>query len=134
MLYDEHCGMCTALAAWLAEHGKGLSVAPIGSPTGAELLRDLSATERYASVHVVDDAGRRRSAGAAVPVVLATLPAGRPGAAIARRLPWASELGYRLVARHRGTISKLLRLSRAVRRESGRRQAREHGRGGRPES
>jgi len=121
VLYDEACGMCTALAEWLAERADGrLSVAAIGSPTGEVLLRDLERDERYASVHVVDGAGRRCSGGAAVPVVLAALPHGRAAAWLTRRVPWATELGYRLVARHRGTISRLLGVSRGERRAPGR--------------
>ena len=124
MLYDEACGMCTALAEWLARRTDGdLAAAAIGSPTGDALLRDLTPGERYASVHVVDGTGRRFSGGAAMPAVLAALPHGRPAAWLARRLPGATALGYGLVARHRGTISRLLRVSRGERRASGRPRA-----------
>ena len=132
VLYDEACGMCMVLAEWLADRaGGGLSVAAIGSPVGDVLLRDLTPAERYASVHVVDAAGRRSSAGAAVPVILATLPHGRVPAWLARRTPRATELGYRLVARHRGTISKLLGVSRAQRRATDSPPAGARSRGGR---
>ena len=124
VLYDEACGMCTALAQWLAERTEGdLAVAAIGSPTGDSLLRDLTPGERYARVHVVDGTGRRFSGGAAVPLVVAALPHGRPVAWLARRLPSATALGYGLVARHRGTISRLLRVSRGARRAPGRLRA-----------
>lgn len=116
--------MCTALAQWLVDRTEGhLAVAAIGSPTGDALLRDLTPGERYASVHVVDGTGRRFSGGAAVPLVLAELPYGGPVAWLARRLPSATELGYGVVARHRRTISRLLRISRGARRASGRPRA-----------
>lgn len=101
MLYDEDCGFCTRLAARLADAPE-IAAAPIGSPLGSLLLRDLSPAERYASVHVVDTLGRRRSAGAALPPLLRRLPGGRPVAAACEALPGLTEYGYQLVARNRG--------------------------------
>lgn len=109
VLYDEGCGFCTALAGRLARIGRDLVVEPIGSPVGQRLLADLGPEERYAAVHVVDASGRRSSAGAAVPLVLARLPGGRLPAAVAARTPRLTEAGYRLIARNRGAISRLTR-------------------------
>lgn len=103
LLYDEGCGFCTRLAARLAK-APGIAAAPIGSPVGSLLLRDLSRVERYASVHVVDRIGRRWSAGAALSPLLRGLPGGRPVAAACDALPGLAEHGYRLVARNRGRL------------------------------
>ena len=134
VLYDEACGVCTALAGWLARHGDGLVVAAIGSELGELLLRDLTPAERYASVHAIDGAGRRRSGGAAVPVALDAVPFARPAAWLARRLPRATELAYCAFARHRGVVSQLFRISRARRRAMDPPQSRAPARGAPPAS
>jgi predicted DCC family thiol-disulfide oxidoreductase YuxK len=113
VLYDERCGFCTAVARWLARFGRELDVAPIGSPAGERLLGDLAPADRYAAVHAVDETGRRSTGGAAVPPVLARLPGGRLPARAAAAVPGATERGYALVARHRGTLSRLLRQNRS---------------------
>ena len=113
VLYDEGCGFCTALAARLERFGRGLEVAPIGSATGERLLGDLEPEERYAVVHAVDEEGRRRSGGAAVPPILARLPGGRLPARVAAAIPGLTERSYALVASHRGTLSRVLRQNRS---------------------
>jgi predicted DCC family thiol-disulfide oxidoreductase YuxK len=109
LLYDEGCRFCTALSTRLARLGRGLEAVPIGSPQGDRLLADLAPAERYATVHLVDEAGGRHSGGAALPPLLARLPGGRLPARLAAALPGPTALGYRLVARHRGTLSRLTR-------------------------
>jgi len=109
VLYDDECGICTRLAAWL-EVRPGMSVAPIDSGVGAVLLRDLSPAERIASVHVIEASGRRSSGGAALAPLLRRLPLGRFTATALEALPVASERLYRLVARHRRALSCLTRL------------------------
>jgi predicted DCC family thiol-disulfide oxidoreductase YuxK len=106
VLYDEGCDFCTRLAARLAGRPK-ITVAPIGSTTGSLMLRDLSPAERYASVHVVDAFGRRRSAGGALPQLLRRLPGGRLVAAVCEALPGPTEHAYRLVARNRRLASRI---------------------------
>ena len=56
VLYDADCGICTRLAAWLAE--RSIRVSPIRSVVGDRELRDLTRRERDAAVHVVHDCGR----------------------------------------------------------------------------
>ena len=46
VLYDEGCGFCTRVALWVARAPQ-VEIAPIGSPAGALLLRDLPEPERY---------------------------------------------------------------------------------------
>jgi predicted DCC family thiol-disulfide oxidoreductase YuxK len=105
VLYDEDCGICARLASRLA--AGGVEVAPIGSSTGDRWLRDLTRDARYDSFHAIDGAGRRRSGGAAVPIVLDAL-ARRRSARVARALPGVTEAVYRLVARHRRALSRLV--------------------------
>lgn len=123
VLYDEACGVCTALAAWLVGQGDGLVVAPIGSHLGDRLLRDLPTGERYATVHAVDSAGRRFSGGNAVPVVLGAMRGWGHAAALARCSPLATRLGYRILARRRGAFSRLLHLAAREKSRAGRRLA-----------
>lgn len=109
VLYDDDCGICVRLAGRLATR-PGISVVPIDSEVGAVLLRDLSPAERAASLHVVDERGRRRSGGAALPPLLRQIPHAAFLAAAAEGLPGLAERGYRLVAHHRRTLSRLARL------------------------
>jgi predicted DCC family thiol-disulfide oxidoreductase YuxK len=118
VLYDEGCGFCTRLASWLARR-PGNEAEPIGSETGSLLLRDLTPRERYAAVHVVDPRGRRRSGGAALPLLLRTLPGGSLPAAAATAFPALTERAYDLVARNRLLVSKLVGLYDATRSRAG---------------
>jgi predicted DCC family thiol-disulfide oxidoreductase YuxK len=111
VLYDERCGVCAALAAWLRRRAPAIRAAAIGSPVGDALLRDLDHAERYATVHVADAYGRRRSGALAVPPILRELGWG-PLAALAEACPTVSEVAYRAVARNRGALSRALRVSR----------------------
>jgi predicted DCC family thiol-disulfide oxidoreductase YuxK len=109
VLFDEACGFCTQLARWL-ERRPTIAVQPIGSPTGAQLLRDVPPERRYDTVHVVEPRGRRFSGAEALPPLLRTLPGLAWTAPIAEALPGPAAWGYELVARHRGALSRLLRL------------------------
>jgi len=111
VLYDEGCGFCTELASWLARR-PGLEAVAIGSPQGALLLRDLAPERRYDAVHVVDGLGRRRSGGAALAPVLRELPGCSVAAGACDAFPAVAAGGYRLVARNRALVSRLLRSSR----------------------
>jgi predicted DCC family thiol-disulfide oxidoreductase YuxK len=109
VLYDERCGFCTTVARRLAA-SPAIVAAPIGSDAGTVLLRDLAPAERAATVHVIDERGRRLSGGAALTPVLRRLPHGRVPARLLEALPAATEAGYRLVARNRGTVARLARM------------------------
>jgi len=109
VLYDEGCGFCTRVAAWLGRLD-GIDVAPIGSDPGILLLRDLSREERYAEFHVVDARGRRRSGGAALPVLARRLHGGCAAARLLAASPSVTVWGYGLVSRHRALVSRLTRI------------------------
>src|SRR4051794_215605 len=108
VLYDGECGFCRWAVAWALERDRDgvLSVAPIQSPTGAQLLADLDPAERLRAVHVVHDDGRRESGGAAARAVLEATA--RPLARLAGMSPRATELVYRLVAGNRSRVSRLV--------------------------
>lgn len=109
MLYDEGCGFCTRVARRVARPGR-VEIAPIGSPLGSVLLRDLTPQERYAAAHVVDALGRRASGGAVLAPLARTFPGGSIVAAAFDAFPTATEWAYGIVARNRGLVSRLTRL------------------------
>ncbi len=109
VLYDEGCGFCMRVALWVARPRR-VAVAPIGSPLGSLLLRDLTPVERYATVHVVDATGRRRSGGSALAPLARTIPGGTALATAFDAFPGLTDAAYDLIARNRGLASKLLRV------------------------
>jgi predicted DCC family thiol-disulfide oxidoreductase YuxK len=109
VLYDETCGFCIAIAAWLVHAARGrLRAEPIGSRLGAHALRDLDRAARYASVHVVDARGRRWSGAASLPILARATPGLGWAALPLQRLPGTTRAGYDWVTRHRRTLSRLL--------------------------
>ena len=110
VLFDADCGFCRwAMARALRLDRRDLLVAvPIQSELGGELLADLSASERLSAVHVVEEEGQRRSAGAAAAAVLAALAPTRALARLALRSPGRTELLYAAVAGRRGHLGRLV--------------------------
>ena len=107
VLYDEDCGICLAFAAALAR--RGIGVATLGSPSAAIWLRDLAPRDRWSTFHAVDEHGRRRSGGEAVPLVLRAL--GHEAAATALAgVPGVTDAAYRAFARSRCALSIALGL------------------------
>jgi predicted DCC family thiol-disulfide oxidoreductase YuxK len=115
VLYDADCGWCSAVARRLRRLDRGsrlrfvpLQAAERSPDAGVAMLarrRDLAAT-----LHVVDASGAWTSGGAAVLWILESLPPLRPLARLAR-LPIVGRLiepAYRVVADHRGRLSRLL--------------------------
>jgi predicted DCC family thiol-disulfide oxidoreductase YuxK len=105
VLYDEDCGFCRWTVAWALkrDRDRALEIAPIQSAAGEQLLADLAPAERLRAAHVVNDDGRRESGGAAVREVLNALPSAHPLARLA-----SIPIVYRLAARHRSRISRLV--------------------------
>jgi predicted DCC family thiol-disulfide oxidoreductase YuxK len=108
VLYDRDCGFCAWMLALLLrrDRHRRLRPAPIQGPEGERLLAGVPRTERLASWHAVDAAGRRTSAGAALAEVLRRLPGGSAPAAVCRLAPGATERAYGWVARHRRLLSR----------------------------
>ena len=107
VLYDADCAFCTSVARRLGSR-EGVSLAPIRSARGDQLLAALPATERDASLHVVDAAGARRSGAEALPELLRRFRGGRPAAWLVTRFPGAAVRAYALVARNRVRLSRPL--------------------------
>lgn len=110
VVYDADCGLCRcalALLLW-GDRRRLLEPVALGTPAAARMLADLSERERAASWHLIAADGRRWSAGAALPVALALLPGGRVPAALLRRMPGATERGYRWVAEHRSPLGRAI--------------------------
>ncbi len=108
VLWDRDCGFCAWTLALLlrADRRRILVTRTIQEADADGLLDAIEPERRYASWHVVDADGRITSAGRAVTVALALLPAGRPLAVVTRALPRLTERAYRWVAEHRGLLSR----------------------------
>jgi predicted DCC family thiol-disulfide oxidoreductase YuxK len=128
VLYDDDCGLCKSLLAGLLAWDRATRLRPLAlqRAEAEALLADLSGAERMASWHLVSPDGVRWSAGAALAPLLSLLPGGRLPAAVLTRMPRCSERGYRLIADHRGGLSRWLP-GRLVRRATARVHRREHG-------
>ena len=110
ILYDSDCGFCRwslgKVLAW--DRRRALRPVAIESPEGGRLLSEIPVEQRLASWHLVDEEGRVRSAGAAFPPLLGSLPGGRPLGALAARSPKLTDRLYRWVAGHRSLWGKLV--------------------------
>jgi predicted DCC family thiol-disulfide oxidoreductase YuxK len=110
VIYDADCGFCKfSLALLLVWDRRGiLEIVALGSPEADRLLADLTPAQRDASWHLVDESGRRNSAGAALAPALTLLPGGRGPAALVARMPHLTERGYRWVVDHRGLLGRFV--------------------------
>lgn len=113
VIYDADCGFCKVCLAVLLSwdrRGTGRALRPLalGTVEADRLLADLTVERRDASWHLVDDSGRRNSAGAAFAPALSLLPGGRLPAALVSRMPRATGRGYRWVADHRGLLGRFV--------------------------
>jgi predicted DCC family thiol-disulfide oxidoreductase YuxK len=102
ILYDRDCGFCRWSLAKLLRWDRRRALRPLAlqHPDARGFSTD--------SWHLVTEDGRVLSGGAAVEPLMRLLPGGRPIAALARLLPRLTERTYRLVADHRGRLSRLL--------------------------
>ncbi len=108
LLYDADCGFCKwALSGVLAWDRRGrLIPVPLQGERARELLADLSAEQRLASVHLIAPDGERLSAGAAVAPLLQLLPGGALPAMAFARAPRLTARAYEWVADYRSQLSK----------------------------
>jgi predicted DCC family thiol-disulfide oxidoreductase YuxK len=126
VIYDGDCGVCKTLLALLlrADRNRRLTPLALGTPTADALLHDLTPEQRNASWHLIDPAGHRESAGAAVPPLLALLPGGGAPGNVLARFPDQTEQAYRAVADNRSMIGRWIpsgvkrRATDAVRRRT----------------
>jgi predicted DCC family thiol-disulfide oxidoreductase YuxK len=110
VIYDADCGFCKfSLALLLSWDRRGaLEILPLESPEADRLLADLTPEQRNSSWHLVDESGRRNSAGTALAPALTLLPGGRAPAALVARVPHLTERGYRWVVDHRGLLGRFV--------------------------
>lgn len=110
VLYDDACGLCKWLLAWLLRFDRAERLRPVAlqRPEAEALLVDLAPAARLESMHVVSPDGTRSSAGAALPALLRRLAGGRLPAAVLERFPRLTGWGYRWVATHRIGISRFV--------------------------
>jgi predicted DCC family thiol-disulfide oxidoreductase YuxK len=110
VIYDADCGFCKfSLALILSWDRRGtLNPLALESPEADRLLADLTLEQRNSSWHLVDESGRRNSAGAALAPALTLLPGGRGPAALFARVPHVTERGYRWVVDHRSLLGRFV--------------------------
>jgi predicted DCC family thiol-disulfide oxidoreductase YuxK len=110
LLYDADCGFCR----WTSDRVRrwdrrgSLRVIPIQSAEAQALLGDMEGERKMASWHLVEEDGAVRSAGAGVAPLLRLLPGGKPLAVMAGLFPKSTDRLYRLVARNRETLGRIL--------------------------
>jgi predicted DCC family thiol-disulfide oxidoreductase YuxK len=109
ILYDADCGFCRwAVGKVLAWDRAGrLRAAPLQGPQSDRLLPGVGAEEKMASWHLVIG-GQVHSGGAAAAPLLRLLPGGRPLASVLAAFPGATDRAYRLVARNRDDVGRLV--------------------------
>jgi predicted DCC family thiol-disulfide oxidoreductase YuxK len=128
ILYDSDCGLCRwtlgIVLAW--DRRRRLEPVALQSDRAQDLLRGMERDEQMASWHLVTSEGQIRSAGQALPYLLALLPGGRPLGTAFRRFPRTTERLYFAVADNRSRLGRLLPRT-AVERASARIREREPG-------
>jgi len=112
VVYDRDCGFCAASARLVERRARArVEITPFDDARAMGLLGALSDDEIAASAHFVTPAGVEYHGGEAMSRALRLLPAGRAFTVL--DMPGVERLrdaGYGLVSRHRGRISRLLRL------------------------
>ncbi|MEX2555622.1 MAG: DUF393 domain-containing protein [Actinomycetota bacterium] len=110
LLYDADCGFCR----WTSDRVRrwdrrgALRVLPIQSSEGQTLLGDMDEEQKMASWHLVGEDGVVRSAGAGVAPLFRLLPGGAPLAVMAGLFPKSTDRIYRLIARNREKLGRIL--------------------------
>ncbi len=115
VLYDGTCGVCQAFALWLmrSDRAAQLSLIAYQHADLRRLTPGLTREELRQAMHFIDAHGQCHRGARAVFEALKRMPGiwGRIGTLLAT--PFLSTLAeplYRLFAKHRTTVSKLLRL------------------------
>jgi predicted DCC family thiol-disulfide oxidoreductase YuxK len=110
LLYDADCGFCRwtsdRIRRW--DRRGSLRVIPIQSSEGQTLLGDMDEERKLASWHLVGEDGVVRSAGAGVAPLFRCLPGGKPLAMMAGAFPKSTDRLYRLIAKNRETLGRML--------------------------
>jgi predicted DCC family thiol-disulfide oxidoreductase YuxK len=110
LLYDADCGFCRwSLDKILArDRDRRLRPVPLQSAEADTLLPGMDHDKKMASWHLVTPAGMIYSAGDAVAPLMRLIKGGKPVAALAKAAPGSTRAAYRLVARNRTKLGRLL--------------------------
>lgn len=108
VVYDADCGFCRCVVAALLlwDRRRALSAAPYAEVR--DRLGPHGLEEEPGSWYAVTEPGVVLAAGEAFPALLARLPGGGPLAWATRRFPRGTESAYRLVARNRSSLGRLI--------------------------
>jgi predicted DCC family thiol-disulfide oxidoreductase YuxK len=110
LLFDEDCGFCR----WATDRVLGwdrrgaLRALPIQSQEGDRLLDGMDDRRKLGSWHLASLGGRVDSGGAAVAPLARLLPLGGPLAEAAGAFPAATDALYRMLARHRTALARVV--------------------------
>lgn len=115
VLYDADCGFCT----WVVDRLAGrvprgsIEIVPLQAERTDRLLAGrLDETAKWESWHLVEPDGALYSGGDAVPRVLRFVRGGRLAGRLAARLPRTTAAAYRLAARHRDRLGRVVKADR----------------------
>lgn len=110
LIYDSDCGFCRWCLGKVLAWDRRRAVRPLalGTDEANRLLRDMPRGEQMSSWHLIDGSGAVHSAGAGFAPLLRLLPAGAPFAALAARLPEATQRAYRAVSGNRSIFGRVV--------------------------
>ena len=123
LLWDGDCGFCRNIVSWIERHDvRGAFEAIPYQQAPADRVGPAVREASAKAVHVVTRDGRVLAAGRASLFVLHELGWPRTAHVLtAPPLVWAVELGYHVVSKHRGRISRWLPSATACSADSDRR-------------
>lgn len=111
LLYDGECRLCRFTARFVArlDRGHELAILPLQDDAAAPLLAPLAEGERLATWRIARPDGSLGGHGAGIPDLLEAARLTRPVGSLLRRVPdGALEALYRAIARHRGTLGRVV--------------------------
>lgn len=115
VLYDADCGFCTWVVDRIAARVEpgALEIVPLQAPRADELLDGrVDDAAKWESWHLVESDGALYSGGDAIPRVLRHVRGGHAAGRVAARFPRATSGAYKLVARHRDRLGRVVRADR----------------------
>lgn len=111
LLYDADCRICrfTARAVVALDRDEALAVLPLRDPAAEALLAAVPEDERLETWRLARTDGSLAGYGVGVPELLSSTRLGRPAGRLLGLVPgrWL-DAAYRLVARNRGRIGRLV--------------------------
>ena len=115
VLYDADCGFCTWVVDQIAARvePEAVEIVPLQAARADELLAGrVDERAKWESWHLVEPDGTMYSGGDAIPHVLRHVRGGRLAGRAAGRFPRVTEGLYRIVARNRDRLGRVVRADR----------------------